>query len=175
MANFHLKSDFSYVIATALATGITSFVLGARVTGARGKFGIKYPQAYAWVHADDKTKAGKAGNAFNNIQRGHQNMIETSAFMYMLLFVNGIVWPKYAAICGTLNWVGRLVYGIGYSYGPQHRYYGVKFVFWRSRLLDPETQVVKIEHTYKPKSIRNSSSCLGSLGSSGVQASSPTC
>jgi hypothetical protein len=54
---------------------------------------------------------------FNNAQRGHQNLVESSACAFATLFGAGVFYPLTAARLGAVYSVGRLLYGYGYVHG----------------------------------------------------------
>eukprot|EP01129_Flabellula_baltica_P008583 TRINITY_DN3421_c0_g1_i2.p1 TRINITY_DN3421_c0_g1~~TRINITY_DN3421_c0_g1_i2.p1 ORF type:complete len:154 (-),score=31.87 TRINITY_DN3421_c0_g1_i2:24-485(-) len=116
--------DFGLVIFAGFAKIFVGQILSGFVSSARKKYNIAYPQLYAWVRHDGETKEDKEGNEFNQVQRGHQNSIETASGLVFLLIVVGLFYPKYAAACGFLDAIGRLAYGIGYSKSPKMRYVG---------------------------------------------------
>ena len=88
------------------------------VMRARKKFDVQYPNLYAvpGVHKD--------ADAFNAVQRGHQNLLETShAIQAMALF--GSLYSENAAwanVAGAiLFFIGSHLYSSGYA-----KYYNVK-------------------------------------------------
>ena len=87
------------------------------VMQARKKYGIKYPNLYA--------PAGhKYAMEFNSVQRAHQNTLESMSTVITQMLVVGLFYPVFAAACGGLWTFGRIVYGIGYAFGPDKRVYG---------------------------------------------------
>ena len=88
------------------------------VMQARKKYGIKYPNLYA-------PPGHKNEEAFNCAQRAHQNTVESQALFLVELVVVGLFYPLFAASCGSLYSVGRILYGYGYAKnGPDGRLIG---------------------------------------------------
>ena len=85
---------------------------------ARKKYGIKYPNLYA-------PPGHKNEEAFNCAQRAHQNTVEGQAMFLIELVIVGLFYPLFAATCGALYSVGRILYGYGYATkGPDGRLIG---------------------------------------------------
>jgi glutathione S-transferase len=88
------------------------------VMQARKKYGIKYPNLYA-------PPGHKNEEAFNCAQRAHQNTVESQALFLVELVIVGLFYPLFAATCGALYSVGRILYGYGYAKnGPDGRLIG---------------------------------------------------
>ena len=88
------------------------------------QYGVKFPNLYA-VPSKDISQAD--ADAFNAVQRGHQNMIETAAAHLSFVLLAGVFEPQWAFQC-TLAWgFGRLVYAFGYSIKPTYRIIGELF------------------------------------------------
>jgi len=101
-----------------LLVGAGSFVLNmyfARcVMKARAEHGVEYPTMYS-----------PTNNAFNCVQRGHQNYLEHQPQFLTLLLVGGLAHPCAATISGCVYLAGRLLYFHGYSTGdPKKRMRG---------------------------------------------------
>jgi len=63
---------------------------------------------------------------FNNAQRIHYNFLEAIHVILTWLVIAGVAYPWYAVVGGSVYFVGRLVYIIGYSFGgPNGRFIGV--------------------------------------------------
>ena len=85
---------------------------------ARKKYGVKYPNLYA-------PPGHKNEEAFNCAQRAHQNTVESQALFLVELVIVGLFYPLFAATCGALYSVGRILYGYGYATkGPDGRLIG---------------------------------------------------
>jgi glutathione S-transferase len=103
-----LPSNYGYVFAVLGGSFFVNGFLTIKVALARKKYGIKYPLLYA--------PAGhKHEEAFNCVQRGHQNMLESYAIVMLQMCVTGLVYPITASACGLIWSIGRVVYGIGYA------------------------------------------------------------
>ena len=64
----------------------------------------------------------KDADAFNCIQRAHQNTLESMCHVLVATFACGLVYPVTAAGCGSIYMLGRIVYGYGYAQGnPAYR------------------------------------------------------
>ena len=88
------------------------------VMQARKKYGVKYPNLYA-------PPGHKNEEAFNCAQRAHQNTVESQALFLVELVIVGLFYPLFAATCGALYSVGRILYGYGYATkGPDGRLIG---------------------------------------------------
>mmetsp|Transcript_14928 Transcript_14928/g.24418 ORF Transcript_14928/g.24418 Transcript_14928/m.24418 type:complete len:145 (-) Transcript_14928:34-468(-) len=115
---FQLPDDFGYVVLAHMFSWISNTYLTINVVKARKKYDVKYPALYA--PADHKN-----AEEFNCVQRAHQNTLENWGPVQILMAFNGILHPKFAATCGAIWAVGRIVYGWGYSKnGPSGRMAG---------------------------------------------------
>ena len=52
---------------------------------------------------------------FNNAQRGHYNMVESSAPVLATMLAGGLIFPKLSAVLGLSYGLGMLLFGLGYS------------------------------------------------------------
>ena len=108
-----LPKDFSYVIFCVVYTIIMNIYLMMKVGKARKQYGVKYPAMYS------------DSNLFNCIQRAHQNTLEQLPVFFISLLLVGIVYPRYAAICGAIFVTSRFSYAWGYYTGnPEKRLNG---------------------------------------------------
>jgi len=80
------------------------------VARARKRYNVPYPALYAEGKDDDS-------KAFNCVQRGHQNSLESYATFLALLLVAGIKFPITAAISGAVYSLGKIAYFNGYASG----------------------------------------------------------
>ena len=71
--------------------------------------------AFVGARAWPRSRRHKHEEAFNSVQRGHQNMLESWGPVCCLLLANGLVFPRLAAVCGVLYSVGRILYSRGYK------------------------------------------------------------
>uniref|UniRef100_M4B3X4 Glutathione S-transferase 3, mitochondrial n=1 Tax=Hyaloperonospora arabidopsidis (strain Emoy2) TaxID=559515 RepID=M4B3X4_HYAAE len=91
---------------------------GILVGKARKRYGIEYPQMYA-------EKNDKNAKAFNCVQRGHQNVLESIPIFLALLFTSSIYRPQIAAMAGLFRILGFIMYMRGYASGdPKKRMQG---------------------------------------------------
>jgi MAPEG family len=69
----------------------------------------QYPNLYAvpGYHKD--------ADAFNRVQRGHQNVLETLPLFLGFCLIGGLKYPITAAICGATHALGCVLYQIGYA------------------------------------------------------------
>jgi glutathione S-transferase len=123
-----LISD-SYVISAAVSTFFVGAWLGSRVGRFRKAAKIPYPFEYAsYEQVQTASPASrKAMLAFNSAQRGHQNFNEVHPSFLCALLITGLEYPRAAATLGAIFSVGRVLYGWGYTNGPENgtgRYYG---------------------------------------------------
>lgn len=94
---------------------------------ARKKYGIKYPTLYATT---DSGKKDKEIEAYNCVQRGHQNSLENQPVFLINMVLAGARYPVCASLAGSIYLVGRVVYFMGYSSGVvDRRLYGLFFYF----------------------------------------------
>ena len=83
--------------------------MAVQVGKARKRHGVAYPNLYA--------PPGGSGDAFNCVQRGHQNTLEAAPCHLALLIVAGLVHPVPAAAAGAVWLAGRVAYFSGYATG----------------------------------------------------------
>jgi len=100
-----------------------------RVGGFRKAAKIPYPYEYAsYEQVQTAAPASrKAMHAFNAAQRGHQNFNENHTNFLGALLITGLEYPRTAATLGAAFSIGRVLYGWGYTSGPDNgtgRYYG---------------------------------------------------
>jgi len=127
---------------------LSTIYLGALVGMARARFGIPYPTMYAVagtlrVYSDAMRTAAKDKGAaeplsstiseeeahgFNCVQRGHQNAVENSPYV-LLMLVCAAPFPIVAAVAGVVHIIGRVLYAVGYSRGAQSRMWGAVCIY----------------------------------------------
>mmetsp|Transcript_3295 Transcript_3295/g.6261 ORF Transcript_3295/g.6261 Transcript_3295/m.6261 type:complete len:144 (+) Transcript_3295:71-502(+) len=112
-----LQPEFRYVIWSFFLITVVNFGLGERVAFGRKKYGVKLPHFMA-------SGSSPKDIAFNCLQRGHMNMLETLQCVLVALLVSGAFYPTYSAICGVLYAIGRVIYALGYSSSPKNRAFG---------------------------------------------------
>ena len=67
----------------------------------------------------------KHANAFNCVQRAHQNLLENYHVFLMLLALSCIEHPIAGAACGAVRLAGMVAYALGYQTGdPKKRMNG---------------------------------------------------
>lgn len=137
MTTITLQPDHALLMPVVVGIFLTNFVLGGMVGAARNKYKIKVPNLYAtpamYWNAKEKTidmdKFESEGQAFNQVQRGHQHMFEGVADAYALLFACGLFYPRYAAQWGVMYIAGTLLYAMGYTVQPKYRVLGELLYF----------------------------------------------
>ena len=118
MISIDVPADYKWVLLALVGVFFANQYLVVGVMQARKKYGIKYPNLYA-------PPGHKNEEAFNCAQRAHQNTVESQALFLVELVIVGLFYPLFAATCGTLYSVGRILYGYGYAKnGPDGRLIG---------------------------------------------------
>mmetsp|Transcript_6554 Transcript_6554/g.16629 ORF Transcript_6554/g.16629 Transcript_6554/m.16629 type:complete len:161 (+) Transcript_6554:130-612(+) len=118
MISIDVPADYKWVLLALVGVFFANQYLVVGVMQARKKYGIKYPNLYA-------PPGHKNEEAFNCAQRAHQNTVETQALFLVELVIVGLFYPLFAATCGALYSVGRILYGYGYAKnGPDGRLIG---------------------------------------------------
>jgi len=79
------------------------------VMRARKKLNVAYPNLYAVPGVHEKA------DAFNRVQRGHQNYLENVNEFRTLALIGGLKHPYAVAIGGILFSLGSYLYLLGYS------------------------------------------------------------
>ena len=83
---------------------------------------------YPTMYADEKEH--KHAQAFNCVQRAHQNTVEFSPAFLMCLLIGGLQYPLVAAALGAVYGLARIQYFKGYSSGEANkRFSGGGFFF----------------------------------------------
>ena len=119
--------------------------MGFKVGGARKKFKVPYPNMYASLDmfdGDADTKK-KQRDAFNCVQRGHQNVLENGVKFVVLLILAGQQNAGIAALAGLVRVFGYIFYFIGYTNGTGSRHIGAFGYLGEITLL-----VLSIMYTY---------------------------
>ncbi|TPP59983.1 Microsomal glutathione transferase [Fasciola gigantica] len=120
------------VILVGMGAVALNLYFSKRVMKARKEHNVEYPLLYH-----------PTNNAFNCIQRGHQNYLETLPQFFMILFMGGLRYPvslsdsilihlikRTFSVCGSIFLLGRLLYFRGYSSGdPKKRKIGAVGLF----------------------------------------------
>ncbi|DBB06139.1 hypothetical protein WJX82_010962 [Trebouxia sp. C0006] len=111
MAVLTVPPQYGYVLITLILSILTIHIFMPITVGkARKKYGVGYPNLYA-------EPSNKNANAFNCVQRGHQNSLEGYAMFLSLLLPSGLKYPVAASIFGLIWIAGRILYFQGYSSG----------------------------------------------------------
>lgn len=95
------RSEYGYVIiGSVIVPTVGLMMMGGNVMEARKKYNVKYPNLYAvpGVHKD--------ADAFNQVQRGHQNAMETFPSVLAMLLVGGLKHPLACAAGGVIWTIG---------------------------------------------------------------------
>eukprot|EP00292_Cryptomonas_paramecium_P024355 CAMPEP_0113719030 /NCGR_PEP_ID=MMETSP0038_2-20120614/35556_1 /TAXON_ID=2898 /ORGANISM="Cryptomonas paramecium" /LENGTH=143 /DNA_ID=CAMNT_0000647293 /DNA_START=19 /DNA_END=450 /DNA_ORIENTATION=- /assembly_acc=CAM_ASM_000170 len=110
--------NYGYVFAVMGGSFFMNTYLAMNVVSARKKYNVQYPNLYA-------PPSNPNADAFNCIQRAHQNTLESYSVVMLQMFACGLVYPVTSAVCGGLWVLGRFLYGYGYSkFGAQGRMFG---------------------------------------------------
>jgi len=133
MTTLVLPQEYGYVVGVAAASYFAFLWLGSRVVAARKKYKVDLPAAYADQAAAEKDPGKKA---FNCIQRGHQNALETLPHTLAFLLIGGVKHPLIASGAGLLWIAGRVGYMAGYASGiPDKRYSVFGGLHWPGQLV----------------------------------------
>lgn len=101
---------YGYVIMSNVVTGfVIPFVMGGFVMEARKKYDVPYPNLYATPGYH------KEADAFNRVQRGHQNMFESLTAILLASLVGGIKHPITSSIACLAYGIGSILFLIGYA------------------------------------------------------------
>ena len=106
-----VPANYGYVIlSSVIVTGfIVPTYMGAKVMTAREKFNIPYPNLYATPGYH------KEADAFNRVQRGHQNMFEVLPTIIILALIGGLKHPLAASILSLAYSLGCILFLNGYA------------------------------------------------------------
>jgi glutathione S-transferase len=125
-----LHREHAFVLLSLVFVILThSMWMSFQVGAARKKYKVNYPNLYA-------DKSNPSADAFNCVQRGHQNSLENLPVFLSLLLVAGFRFPITAAVAGVVYNVGRIFYFRGYATGkPAQRQRGSFMYFGTLTLL----------------------------------------
>ncbi|KAH9251841.1 hypothetical protein BASA81_010284 [Batrachochytrium salamandrivorans] len=105
------------ILSNLILASFTLVGLGFRVGKARKEFQVPLPHMYA-----DPSR-GLEGEKFNNVQRGHQQALETFPTFLALSFVSGQRFPITTALLGVFYAVSRVSWANAYTeFGAEGRY-----------------------------------------------------
>ena len=83
--SIEVPSHYGYVIlTTVVGQFVTSFLMGGNVMEARKKYNVPIPNMYA------TPEYHKEADAFNRVQRGHQNLFESLGTYSLFALVGGL-------------------------------------------------------------------------------------
>lgn len=88
---------------------IYSFWMSGRVMKARKEFNVLYPNLYATPGYH------KEADAFNRVQRGHQNSLELITSFTVTSLLGGLKYPIACSVYGVFFSLGNCLYLAGYS------------------------------------------------------------
>ena len=92
-----------------MAPTLANFKLMGPVMTARKQYNIPYPNLYAVPGHHDKA------DAFNRVQRGHQNFLEGIGDYRFMALIGGLKYPYLNAVGGLVFSIGSVLYQVGYS------------------------------------------------------------
>jgi glutathione S-transferase len=105
-----VPNNYGYVVLTCVVGQmVTSIYMGGPVMTGRKKFDVPYPNLYATPGYH------KEADAFNRIQRGHQNMFEMMSTFSLMALIGGLKYPIACSVYSTLFNVGSVLFQKGYS------------------------------------------------------------
>ena len=108
--NLQLPDNYPLALLSAsVVPFVANIMMGVPVMQARKAFDVRYPNLYAvpGTHKD--------ADAFNRVQRGHQNTLESMPNMIAMTLVGGIGYPLVASASMLIWWVGSFLYLKGYA------------------------------------------------------------
>jgi glutathione S-transferase len=105
-----VPSTYGFVLAANIVgIFVTNAYLGQQVMAARTKFNVPYPNLYATPGYH------KEADAFNRVQRGHQNYFEFILLFTICNLTGGLKYPLVNVAAVILHSVGSILYQAGYS------------------------------------------------------------
>jgi glutathione S-transferase len=109
-ATIQVPSAYGLVLAANIVGLLfTNGYLGAKVMAAREKFNVPYPNMYATPGYH------KEADAFNRVQRGHQNYFELLLLFTICNLTGGLKYPLVNVGAVVLFSLGSILYQAGYS------------------------------------------------------------
>ena len=112
LATLTVPANYGYVLLTTVVGStfvVPMFFMGGAVMGARSKFGVDYPNLYATPGYH------KEADAFNRVQRGHQNMLESLTSFTVANLIGGLKYPLACSAFAVLYSLGSYLYLVGYA------------------------------------------------------------
>lgn len=105
-----VPDNYGYVILSSLVLPwIASELMSGKVMGARKTYDVQYPNLYATPGYH------KEAEAFNRLQRGHQNMFEYLTHFTVMSLIGGLKHPNTCIVGGVFFSVGSILYQFGYG------------------------------------------------------------
>jgi glutathione S-transferase len=106
-----VPDKYGYVILTTCVWSLflVPSYMGMGVIKARDQFKIPLPNLYATPGYH------KEADAFNRIQRGHQNMFESLTAFAMMNLIGGLKYPSACSVYALLYSTGCILYQLGYG------------------------------------------------------------
>lgn len=96
------------VLGSGILPVVTSMILGGDVMKARKSYDVQYPNLYA-------PESNKHADAFNRVQRGHQNYLENVDSYTVMTLLGGLRHPIACALGSVCFCLGSVLYMKGYS------------------------------------------------------------
>jgi glutathione S-transferase len=110
MISIEVSPEYGWVILGAgIGSVFTNFYLGGQVMTARKENDVQYPNLYATPGFH------KNAEAFNRVQRGHQNYLEGNGGYVVMTLIGGLKHPIACAVGSVLWSVGSILYMKGYA------------------------------------------------------------
>jgi glutathione S-transferase len=108
--SIEVPDNYGYVVLSCVLGQLVTIVyMGGPVMNARKTFDVPYPNLYATPGYH------KEADAFNRIQRGHQNMFELLPTFSLMALIGGLKHPIACSVYSALFNVGCVLYQVGYS------------------------------------------------------------
>lgn len=109
MVSINVPEHYGWVVlGSGILPVVTSMVLGGDVMKARKKYDVQYPNLYA-------PPGNKNADAFNRVQRGHQNYLEGADSYNIMTLIGGLKHPIACALGSVLYCAGSILYMKGYA------------------------------------------------------------
>ena len=103
-----IPSNYGYtILGCAVAPFIAGFINSGFVMKARKTYNVALPNLYAVPGFH------KEADAFNRVQRGHQNMLESISDLRAMGLIGGLMYPVLCGVFGFLYSLGSVLYMIG--------------------------------------------------------------
>jgi glutathione S-transferase len=111
MTSVTIPHHYGFVIlSSCIGNGfILSMYLGSTVMTARKKYQVPYPHGYATPGYH------KEADAFNRVQRGHYNVLETLSTFVICSLIGGLRYPLAVTAFNIVHFIGCILFQMGYS------------------------------------------------------------